>query len=236
MSLLTPQWMCQCNVILICTLPPALLQEISTFQRLLYTRAAKVRKTLAPVFLPGNVFQEWRTTVTKPKRSSQMCSHCSRTDKKSKVRNLKRVCVRGEGFCSLSLSSEAPLSSFHGVYAVWPLGKEGDPSLTYRPDTHWQTTNPWKGQGRRGREHLLLNRTNTSLSARRSCGGMDRVIVDGQERRRRAKQSCCQSKEVESSSSEGKHGDGNSFTGPAGDKTGWVIGVNWVCQDLVCFQ
>lgn len=48
---------------------------------------------------------------------------------------------------------------------------------------------------------------------------MDRVIEDGQEHWR-AKQSCCQSKEVESSSLEAKHGDGNSCTEPAGDKTG----------------
>lgn len=44
-------------------------------------------------------------------------------------------------------------------------------------------------------------------------------MVDRQEHRR-AKQSCCQSKAVESSSLEGKHRDRNSFSEPAGDKTG----------------
>lgn len=57
------------------------------------------------------------------------------------------------------------------------------------------------------------------LSAQKNCGSGDRVIVDRQEHRS-AKQSCCQSKEVESSSLEGKHRDGNSFTEPAGDNTG----------------
>lgn len=58
---------------------------------------------------------------------------------------------------------------------------------------------------------------------------MDRVIVDGQEHQR-AKQSCCQSKEDKSSSLEEKHGDGNSFTGPAGDRLSGVMGVNLTYQ------
>lgn len=54
-------------------------------------------------------------------------------------------------------------------------------------------------------------------------GARDRVFVDGQGHWR-AKQSCRQSREVESSSLEGKHRDGNSFTEPAGDKTWWGHG------------
>lgn len=33
--------------------------------------------------------------------------------------------------------------------SVWPLTKKGDPGLTYRRDTHWQTTNPWKVRSRK---------------------------------------------------------------------------------------
>lgn len=53
----------------------------------------------------------------KPKKSSQMCFRCSRTGKKSKVRNLKRVWVWGEGF----LSQSSSLSSFSLLFLSWCL-------------------------------------------------------------------------------------------------------------------
>lgn len=51
------------------TTPSAVFQKISTFQRLPLLRAAKPDNWswLDSVFLPGNVFQDWRTTVTKTK-------------------------------------------------------------------------------------------------------------------------------------------------------------------------
>lgn len=96
--------------------------------------------------------------------------------RKSKVTNPKRGYVWGEeGFSLVNL----PLSSLLFIVSVCVTSQsEAWPGLTYRPDTHWQTTNLSKGQGRRGWEHLLPHKTNTSLSAPTNGGSMDWVIVD----------------------------------------------------------
>lgn len=64
-----------------------------------FFESSQSRKT--QVFLPGNVFQEWRTTVTKKEKQPDVLS-LLKNWKKSKVRNLKRACVWGEGFSSQS--------------------------------------------------------------------------------------------------------------------------------------
>lgn len=146
---------------------PAVLQDISTVQRVLFVGSSQSKDWLSCFcFSPRQCLSGVKDNCDKTEeKQPDVLSLFKNWKKKSKVRNLKRVCVGGEGFTSQSssLSHLQPLFSFHDVYGVWPLGKKVDPSLTYRPDTHWQTTNPRKGQGRRGWEHLLPNRTNTSF-------------------------------------------------------------------------
>lgn len=209
--------LCRCNVILIyTTLPSAVFQKISTFQTLLYWEQPKWRIILADSCFSSQAMsfksegQLWQN-----QREVARCALIVWELKK--VQGKKSEGLRGgflqSIFLSVIFSPSLPfmvsmLCDLSVRRVTWVL-------LIDLTPTDRRLTLERSGQMRLGTPATQ----HTSLSAWKNCGIMDWVMVDRQEHRR-AKQSCCQSKAVESSCLEGKHRDGNSFSEPAGDKTG----------------